>query len=183
MCGEIQDWQTASQVFVRLQTNGAATQIVLQVPFERVEEIRLDEVLTTNFNGGAAGMGYLTISGQALTSATINTDRRPGVLIMVDPLNPHVIYSRPRVVSKATQATLQQFELSFLSPTGVPMTFTEMGLVLTIVCRKSEDELEQVRRLKASIIQESPSVKEGALRTTFDPHDPANRSFFSVQRK
>lgn len=178
MCGEIQEWQFASQVFLRLTGDGRPQQITLQAPFERVEEIRLDEAMATTFNGGASGMGYLTISGGALTSGTLNSDRRTGVLLMFDVNNPHMTFSRPRVVAKATQATVHQFEISFLSPTGTALTFGELGLCLTFVCRKSEDELAEVRRLKASIIQESPSVKEAALRTTYDPYDPANRAFF-----
>lgn len=178
MCGEIEDWQTATDVFVRLTTNGSPIQITLPVPYERVEEIRLNEVLAINFNGGASGMGYLAISGQGLTAGTVNTDRRAGVLVMIDVLNPHVFYSRPRVVARAAQSTLQQFEISFLSPVGAAMTFGELGLSLTIVCRKSEDEMAEVRRLKASIIQDAPSVKDGLAKTTYDPHNPIQQRFF-----
>lgn len=169
MCGEIEEWQHKRQVFVRLTTNGASRIITLPHIFERVEEIRLDEILVTNFQGGVAGSAYLNLNGQGLTTNSVSLDRRPGSLILVSPLTPHLQYNNPRVLALGNMATVNSFELSFITVAGVPVTFDEMDLVLTFVCRKSEDQMEQVRKMKAAM-HYPPSIKDGVARNTFDPY-------------
>lgn len=161
MCGETEDWQEAHDASVRITGSGANSIIHLARIYDDVEEVRLNEVLVTGFNGGTSGAFYLQVSHNGLNPSVINNENNKGVLIPVDVLNPHSIYQRPRTIMKGDQVNLQQFELGCVMPDNSVATFTEAVFVFTIVVRKSPDQIAEVRRLKASV-DYLPSIKADA---------------------
>lgn len=167
MCGEIEEWQYAKAVTVRLTTSGAQTNVVLGNRFAEVEEIRLNEVMVTGFNGGVSACAYLRIFQDNMTHATANNEANSGLLVPIDVLNPHQVYNNPRPVSQGNRVNINQFGIALLMPNGTAATFTEACFVLTFVCRRSADSLEEVRRLKASVAY-LPTIKD--VRTTFNPN-------------
>lgn len=170
MCGEIEDWQTAKQVYVRLENNANNVNITLNNKFDQVEEIRLDEVLVTGWNGGVSSCAYVRIDCNNMSAVTTNNEARAGVLVMVDVNNPHTVYSRPRVLTRGHLVSVNSFQLSIVLPDGTPVNFTEIGLCLTLVCRKGADELEAIRKLKYSA-EYPPSVKDSIARNIFHPSE------------
>lgn len=166
MCGEIEEWQIAR--FVQMQLSaGGLTQITLNQKFEAVEEIRLNEILITGFNGGVSGMAYLNVDINGATHAVTNNTAIPGMMVMVDVLNPHTVYNNPVTILKANLCSVNQFGVSFRLPSGAPVTFTEAIFTLTFVCRRSPDSLAEIRALKAQVTL--PSYKDGAARNTYNP--------------
>jgi hypothetical protein len=168
MCGEIEDWQIAKQVNVRLVGGGGRQNINLNGTFANVEEIRVTEVLFTNFNGGVSAGAYLNVHLNGLHPGCVNNEPLSGTLLMCDVLNPHVVYQNPRVVARANQISLNQFGLSIVLPTGAPLVFTEACITLVFVCRRTADEIAEVRRMKA-LMHYPPSILDGAARNTYNP--------------
>jgi hypothetical protein len=166
MCGEIQEWQVAKAVNIRLVTSGARQQVILSQQFDDVEEIRLDEIMITGFNGGVSGACYLRIFQNGMQHGACNNEANPGLLVAVDILNPHTVYSRPRTILQGNMVNMSQFGISLLLPTGVAVAFTEASIMLTVVCRRSADSMAEVRRLKATV-DYLPSIID--TRTTFRP--------------
>ncbi len=169
MCGEIQEWQEAKTVFVRLTGSGAQQNVVIGNKFDNVEEVWVDEVMVTGFNGGVSAAAYLNVTINGMHPGSANNEAKPGVLVMVDVLNPHTVYQRPRVVAKGHMVSVNTLKVSLNLPSGVAATFTEAAFTLTLVCRKTADQLEEVRRLKASV-DYAPSIRDGMARQTFDPN-------------
>lgn len=167
MCGEIQDWQEARGVTVRLTTDGTRRNVVLGGVWDDVEEIRLDEIMITGFNGGVSGGCYLQIFQPGMRHGTVNNESNSGLLIPVDVLNPHVVHNRPRVIARGQMVNISQFGIGLFMPNGTPATFTEAMLILTFVMRKSADAIEEVRRLKATV-DYLPSKLDVA--NTFNPY-------------
>ena len=165
MCGEIQDWQKQSSCSIRV-TTGIPQNIPLPKIFDEVEEIRIDEFMITNFNGGISGTCYVQMEVNSMNNPSVNNDQRTGTLLIVDVLNPKTVYQRPRVVAASHPVTVNQISFRITNPDGSTTTFNEASFVLTIVMRKSEDELAEVRRLKAQV-DYLPSIKD--VKTTFQP--------------
>jgi hypothetical protein len=170
MCGEVQLWQNARESTVRV-TSGATTNIYLPVQMSRVMEVRLDEVFVTGFNGGVSGTAYVNMNIPNMTPVALNNEKQPGFLIGVDVLNPHVVFNRPKLLFKAEGATIQNFQMSVVLPTGATATFTELVLSLTFVMAKSADELKEVRMWRASV-EPHPTIMD--VRNTYNP---SNGSF------
>jgi hypothetical protein len=168
MCGEIQEWQTARTVSVRLTTNGTSQRIVLNNRYETVEEVRLDECMFTVFNGGVSAGCYFVMDLSNLSTKAVNNESKSGILLMVDTLNPHTVFQRPRDIASGSPTTLTSFQLGVFLPNGTPVTFTEAIFTITFVCRKSEDEIQAVRQMKAKL-DYIPSVRDGIVFNTFDP--------------
>ena len=166
MCGEIEEWQEVKQVDVRLTTSGAQTTVQLPLLIERVEQIRLDESLFVGFNGGASAAVYLDFRSNGISSVSANNENRPGCMLQVDVLNPHAVYQRPKVLGNGSFMTTNSFEIAIRLPTGVPVLFTECALSLTFVCRKGENALSEVRRMKAAMLP-PPSIKDGIAYNSF----------------
>lgn len=166
MCGEIEDWQIARTVQIRL-TSGAQQQVTLNQKFEAVEEIRLTEFMITNFNGGVSAMAYLNVDISGATHAVTNNTATPGMMLMMDVLNPHTVYSNPATMLKGNLTSVNSFGISLRLPTGAAVTFTEAVFTMTFVCRRSPDSLAEIRALKAQVTL--PSVKDGAARNMFNP--------------
>lgn len=171
MCGEIQDWQYARTVVIRMTTSGATQKIDFSGIFDQVEEIRLTESFVLGFNGGVSGTGYLELDIPQLSNVTISNERRKGILIMVDNLNPHVIYSNPRVIATGGMTSLQSFQARFLTTaaSALPVTFTEAVFVLTLVCRRSVDSIAEVRKMR-HMMDYPPSRKDGAIGNSYQPN-------------
>lgn len=150
-------------VTVRLTTDGSETNVVLSQQFDDVEEIRLNEFLFTNYQGGTSGACYLRLRQNGLSNATVNNEANPGLLIPVDVLNPHQIYNNPRPISRGQMVNVSHFGIQLLTPAGAAVTFDEASLVLTFVCRRSADSMAEVRRLK-SMVDYLPTITD--VRTT-----------------
>jgi hypothetical protein len=146
MCGEIEAWQKAETFSIRV-TSGGLQNIVLPKQFANVEEIRLDEYMVVNFNGGVSGSTYLNMRLNGFSPAYVNSNGRPGVLLGVDVLNPHVVYSRPRTMFRAPMVALHQFELSLANSAGAVSTFDEAIFFFTVVMRKPAEELQETREM------------------------------------
>ena len=171
MCGEIEDWQYARTVVIRMTTDGSQKKIDFNSIFDQVEEVRLTESFVLNFNGGTSGSAYLELDIPHINSVCVSNERRKGTLIMVDNLNPHVIYSNPRVIASGGMANFQSFQARFMSTADafdqqVPVTFTEAVFVLTLVCRRSVDSIAEIRKLR-QMMDYPPSRKDGAVGNTF----------------
>lgn len=166
MCGEIQEWQIARIVQIELD-RGGLTQVVLNQKFEGVEEIRLNEILITGFNGGVSGHAYLNVDINGATHAITNNTAIPGMMVMVDVLNPHTVYDNPMTVLQGNLCSVNQFGVYFRLSTGAAVVFTQAVLTLTFVCRRSPDSLAEIRALKAQVTL--PSIKDGAARNTYNP--------------
>lgn len=165
MCGEIEKYQTARQVTIRLETSASNQSIKLPFQFLRVEEIRLDEVMFTNFNGGASGVTYLDLKINNCSSAAINSDNSTGTALGVDVLNPRTVYQRPRVLQTAHGVTINDFQVRLAQSDGTLTTFNQCLLVLTFVMRKSAAEMEQYRAEQASL--QIPQMKGVDPRSTY----------------
>jgi len=177
MCGEIQPWQIAKLVNVRLTTSGALQTVTLNKALERVEEIWLDEIQVTGFNAGVSAGAYFNLTVNGMHSGACSNEGKPGVLVMIDILNPHTVYQRPKSLAVGSQCSVNTFKLSVSLPNGTPVTFTEACLSLTFVCRRSPEELEEVRKLKASV-DYPPSIRDGAVRNDFNPNEYKSRNLF-----
>jgi len=145
MCGEIEDWQEAKTVNIRVTASGGNVQIKLDHIMDSVEEVRMDEIMVLNYNVGTSGSFYLDLDIQDMKSQWVSNERVPGSLVLVDALNPHSIYQRPRVLARGHPVSVQNFVLNARLPTGAPITFDELSLVLTFVCRKNEDTNQATR--------------------------------------
>ena len=158
MCGEIEDWQEAKTVTVRV-TGGNNQQIALDHILDSVEEVRLDEIQVLNFNGGVSGSFYFDVEIQDMKSQWISNERVPGSLILVDALNPHTVFQRPRVLAKGHPVSIQNFVVNARLPSGAAATFDEMAVVLTFVCRKNEDT-NQATRVARGQMDYPPSIRD-----------------------
>ncbi len=121
-------------VNIRLITNGAEQNVVLNKQIANVDAIYLDEVLATGWNGGVATGAYLRFTHPQLRDASIPDNGREGTLLLVDPLNPHETYSN-KLLATGSASTLNSFGVSVKLPTGAPVLFTELYLILTVVSR------------------------------------------------
>jgi len=164
MCGEIQDWQESKTVTVRLTATGLRN-VFLTNKFDRVEEVRVEEILVTGVGG--SGASYLRFEHQNLTDGSAKSEPVPGLMVCIDVLNPHVVYSRPRVIARGDRVSINNFQIGLFTPAGAALGFTEASIVLTFVCRRSEDSLQQIRMLKAAM-DYPPSIKDFA-RNTYEP--------------
>lgn len=165
MCGEIEEWQERKTVTVRLTQTGKQN-IQFSGSFDQVEEIRLDEIMVTNFNGGVSASAYLNLSLPGLHSGEYSNERQEGILMLIDTANIHTVFQRPRVIGNANLVHVNSLTFSFNMPSGVAATFTELSLVLTFVCRRSEDSISQIRRFKA-MLAPPPSIRDGTVQNTF----------------
>jgi len=166
MCGGIKEWQVEKQVDVRLTTDGRLQVVNLGDKYKDVEEVRLHEIQFVNFNAGVSGSAYVDLRQQNLHSASVNNESQAGTLVMVDVLNPHSIYQRPRTLAEGNLATISSFQISILMPNGAAATFTEATLNLTIVCRKAPEAMESYRRMKAQA-DYPPSYGDRAVQNTY----------------
>ena len=169
MCGEIEKWQKAEQVCVRV-TSGSPTKIVLNKAYENVQEIRLDEVMITGFNGGVSAACYVQLEAQGLSNSGCNNENRRGLLVPIDVLNPGTFYSRPRQVATSEGITVNQFELSILlASTGAAATLTEGTFVFTFVMHKPATEIAAYRQKVA--MMDAPSIRD-PVRNSYNPSGP-----------
>jgi hypothetical protein len=166
MCGEIKAYQTATDVAIRITAAGVNKINLPQI--QRVDEIRLDGFFITGFNGAVSASAYLQISGMSgMREATINSNNKPGCLIAVDVNNPHVIFSRPRVLATGSATTVNNFDINLVMPSGANASFTEACFFITFVCRKSPEEMSEYRQLMAQV--ELPQMKGPDPRNSFQP--------------
>jgi hypothetical protein len=158
MCGEVEKWQYARTVQVRLTTNGNVTNVVLPKQFKNVQEIRLDETFFVAWNGGVTGSAYLRLRLNGASDAAVNSDNQPGLLIGVDVLNPQAIYQRPRTVCYCDNVSVNRFDISITNPAGTAaILFTEGIINLTLVMQKDPDMIAEYR--KAAQQTETPQMK------------------------
>jgi hypothetical protein len=157
MCGEVEKWQYARTVQVRLVTSGAGTSVVLPRQFKNVQEIRLDETFFVAWNGGVSSSAYLRVRLNGASDAAINTDNAPGLLIGVDVLNPQAIYQRPRTVCYCDNVSVARFDVEIRTPAGGAVLFTEGVVNLTLVMNKDPDQIAEYRR--AAQQTETPQMK------------------------
>ena len=148
MCGEIEKWQTKREICVRLTTGGLQS-ISLGDRLERCVEIRIDEIMFVNFNTATSGSCYVDVRAEGMHSSGTNNEKKPGILVPVDVLNPHAIYQRPRTLAVSPGTDVTQFEVDLRMPDGSVPTFTEAVFVLTFVMQKSPDVIAANRREKA----------------------------------
>ena len=151
MCGEIEDWQTAHGVSVRLTGTGARTNVILNQQYDDVEQINLDEIMITGFNAGVSAGMYVRIYQNGLDTSASNNESNPGVLVPVDVLNPNKVYNRPRVLAQGQMVNVSQFAIALFMPDGTPATFNEACIIMTFVRRRTADSSAEVRRLKATV--------------------------------
>ncbi len=163
MCGELKDTQFAETLTVR--ATGSFNNLVVNLPkqFQNVEEIWLDEYFFVGV--GASGVTYLDLKHQDLTRLAINNDNAVGTALGLDSVNIHVIHTRPRVLVKAHGATLNRFVVSMGSAAGVPTTFTEGLLVLTVVMHRPAFDNSELRLAAARV--EWPQQAGPDPRTTY----------------
>lgn len=166
MCGEVEKWQYARTISVRLVTSGAGTSVVLPYQFKNVQEIRLDETFFVAWNGGVTGTAYLRIRLNGAKDAVINTDNQPGVLFGVDVLNPHQIFQRPRTLCFCDNVSVSRFDVEIRSPAGVAILFTEGFVNLTLVMRKEPEQMEAYRVASQQV--ETPQLKGVDPRSAFN---------------
>lgn len=166
MCGEIKAYQTAIDVAIRVTASGVN---VIKLPqISRVDEIRLDGFFITGFNGAVSSSAYLQLTGiSGMRETTINSNNKPGCLIAVDVNNPHVIFSRPRMLATGSATTVNSFNVNLVLPSGANATFTEACFFVTFVCRKSPEEMAEYRQLMAQV--EIPQMKGPDPRSSFQP--------------
>ena len=167
MCGEIGPNQTAHTASIRLTVSADHYKVKLPKQFQRVEEIRLDEYMVINFNGGVSGVGYLNVNVNGSQAFAINNDNKNGTALGVDVLNPQVIYNRPRILASGDGVAITDFEVRFDMADGTLATFTEALFVVTFVMRKPAEEIAAYRRVAA--MQEIPAMKGVDPRTTYHP--------------
>ena len=164
MCGEIEKWQTSQTFTVKLTS--ASQKVKIPQQYQRVQEIRLDEQMFINFNAGTSGVAYLNLKIRDAEQASRNNQNIPGTAILVDVLNPHTVYSRPRVMVKSHgSTTVADFDLELRDDQGALVTFNTCILVFTVVMRKSLSELEEYRRMEALVTP--PAIKGVDPRTTY----------------
>lgn len=166
MCGEIEDWQESHTLTVRLGSNAGKNVIRLNAILAQCEEIRLDEIFLKNFNGGVSTSFYLDFEISGMSSGFASNENRSGLLVAYDSLNPRQYYSRPKVLSKG-MTNLSGFTMSILLPDGSVPTFSEVALMMTIVCRRSADSLAEIRRMRQAMALDRPNVKDGVVANSF----------------
>lgn len=157
MCGDLQPWQKAKTVTVRLTTSSPNTTVNLPYIGERVEEIWLDEYLVT---APSVAVGYLDVKVNNLAHFPVNNDQVMGTAIALDPAatgREHVVLQRPRVLCVGQFVNVHNFQVALLSAAGATVTFTDALFVLTFVMRKDPLEIAEYRRMQAEL--ELPSIK------------------------
>lgn len=164
MCGEIEKWQVSKTFTIQLTT--AQEKVKIPEQYQRVEEIRLDEQMFINFQGGVSGIAYLNMKIPNAEPSTRNNKNINGTALPVDVLTPHTIYQRPRVLVKSTGGTtISDFDVQIRDVNGDLVTFNTCLLVITVVMRKSSAELEEYRRMEALVTP--PAIKGPDPRTTY----------------
>jgi hypothetical protein len=166
MCGEIEDWQEAHTVTIRLSSNTGKNFINLNDVFPQCEEIRLDEIFLRNFNGGAATTAYLNFEINGMSSCTASNEGQAGLLFAYDPLNPQQLYSRPKRLAKG-MTNLQSFSVSVFLPGGATPAWTEAAFMLTVVCRRSASSIAEVRRMRQMMNADRVNNRDGAVANNF----------------
>lgn len=164
MCGEIEDWQIAHTVCIRLPFNSNYNHIQLNSIFQQCEEVRLDEVYLKNFNGGVSTAAYLDFDINGMSSGYAGNEAQKGLLIAFDSLNPLQIYSRPKVIARG-MTTLQSFDFTVRLPGGAVPTWTEAAFMLTVVCRRSADSIAEIRKLRQLV--DRPNIRDGVTSNNF----------------
>lgn len=166
MCGEIEDWQEAHTVTIRLSGNLGKREIRLNDVFPQCEEIRLDEVFLLGFNGGVATTAYLNFEISGMSSACASNEGQSGLLVAYDPLNPQQLYSRPKRLAKGT-TNLHHFTVSLLLPGGAVPACVEAAFMLTVVTRRSASSIAEVRRMRQMMNAERVNNRDGAVANNF----------------
>lgn len=166
MCGEIEDWQEAHTLTIRLTSNAAKNTVKINAILAQCEEIRLDEIFLKNFNGGASTAFYLNFEISGMSSGFASNENKSGLLLAYDPSNPQQFYSRPKVLSKG-MTNLSGFSFSVLLPDGSVPSFDEAAFMMTVVCRRSADSLAEVRRLRQQMSLDRPNLRDGVVANSF----------------
>jgi len=164
MCGEIEDWQIAHTVCIRLTSNASLNHIQLNSIFQQCEEVRLDEIYLKGFNGGVSTAAYLDFDINGMSSGYAGNEAQKGLLIAFDALQPQQIYSRPKVIARG-MTTLQSFDFSVRLPGGAIPAWTEAAFMLTVVCRRSADSIAEIRKLRQLVDQ--PNIRHGVVANNF----------------
>ncbi len=162
MCGDLQPWQTAKTVTVRLTVSAPNTTVNLPYIGERVEAVWLDEYMVVGSN---ANVGYLDVKVNNLAHFPINNENLMGTAIAMDvgAVQEHVVLQRPRVICVGQFVNVHNFQISLLTPAGAAVTFTEALFVFTFVMRKDPLQIAEYRRMQAEL--ELPSMKAVDPRT------------------
>ena len=166
MCGEIEDWQQATTLTIRLGANAGVNIIRLNHIFEQVEEIRLDEIFLNGFNAGVNTSAYLQLNASGLSCGVASNEDRQGLLINYSSTNPQQIYSRPRTIAHG-MTNLQHFTLTVTLPNGTFPVWTEVAFVLTVVTRRSADSLAEVRRMRHMMAMNTPQRTDQTVANSF----------------
>ena len=166
MCGEIGKHQYAKQVSMRL-TTGADQNVVFSKTFEDVEQVWLDEIMITGFNGGTSASCYVNININGLAKSGINNENNPGMLVPVDVLNPHTVYSRPRVLAEGSLVNINSLSVSIRLPTGAAVALTEASICLTFVMRRPKEE-DTAYRVQKNAETRAPSYRD-PVRNSYNP--------------
>lgn len=164
MCGEIQANQYKRTVNVRLTGSGVEQTVLLNKQLTHVEEIRVSEVLAVGFNGGVSTGAYLDIQNPQINSIAYSDNNRAGSLLLLDINTPHVVYANKQIAASQL-GTVNSFRVSVTLPSGAPLVFTELYLVLTFVCRNPVDGSAAARAFTSAL--DIPQTKGPDPRETF----------------
>jgi hypothetical protein len=121
-------------VNIRLTTNGTEQNVILNKQLINVQQVYLSEVLAVGFNGGVAGGAIVRVKHPQLNNVPIHDRPQDGTMILVNPLTPQMTY-QDKLMLKGEIANINSFLISVEMLNGTVATFTELYLILKVVCR------------------------------------------------
>jgi hypothetical protein len=135
-------------VTVALGANENAARVSLGKRLEHIREVHLNEYAIRNPNGGAVNPSRWRIyfHGDFYDESTTN-GRGKGYTFIVDNATlTHVIYTRPRVISRANKGIASYLQFEIKDENGVDVTFDEATFYLSFVCEIPTTSLQQIER-------------------------------------
>lgn len=139
-------------VNIRLTTNGTEQNVVLNKQLINVQHVYLSEVLAVGFNGGVAAGVIIRVKHPQLNNVPIHDRPQDGTMVLINPLTPQMTY-QDKLMLRGEIANINSFLISVQMLNGAVATFTELYLVLKVICR-----LDPQDRL-ANAMADIPQIK------------------------
>ena len=113
---------------------------------EYIKEVHLNEYAIENPNGGAIAPHRWRIwfHGDFFSEPTTNMKGRGYPFIVDNATMTHVVYTRPRVISRTGKGMLSWLQFEIKDENGLDVTFDSATFYLSFVCQVPQGSVDQV---------------------------------------
>ncbi len=135
-------------VVVRLGANESVGRVSLGKNVNSVVEVHLNEYAVRNPNGGAVtpSLWRLYFRGDFFSETTTNALGRGYPIVIDNAVMTHVVYTRPRVMSRANKGKIDWLQFEIRDEAGNTVTFDDATFYISFVCAVPEMSLDRLKQ-------------------------------------